>query len=112
MATLIPRARTCSCDRLFREALPEVSTVRLEQTLFAEYPELKPRLIALEGAKPTQSVESLAVIWQVDAETAQGIASHLVDAGFFESRGSRSEPDFWVPFLYRPALNMVQGTAD
>src|SRR5215208_8048644 len=39
-------------DRVaLREALPEVSKVRLEQTLFAEYPTLKGRLQQLDGEK-------------------------------------------------------------
>jgi hypothetical protein len=96
----------------FRDALPEVSRLRLEQTLFAEYPELKGRLAALDETKTNQSVDSLAAIWQVDPEEALAIAVQLVDIGFFERRGSRWEPDFWVPFLYRPALNMIRGTAD
>ncbi len=95
-----------------RDALPDVSQVRLEQTLYAEYPELKTRLTALEGAKTNHSVSSLAELWHVDTAEALTIASSLVDIGFFERRGSREDPDFWVPFLYRSALRLVQGTAD
>ena len=107
-----PPGENLFARQAFRDALPEVSRVRLEQTLFAEYPELKGRLMALEDAKTQQSVESLAAIWQVEPEEALAIALHLVDVGFFERRGSRADPDLWVPFLYRPALNLVQGTAE
>jgi hypothetical protein len=34
-----------------------------------------------------------------------------VDIGFFELRGTKQEPVYWVPFLYRDALNLVQGEA-
>ena len=36
----------------------------------------------------------------------------LVELGFFEERGTREEPTFWVPFLYRDALDLIQGKAD
>jgi hypothetical protein len=39
-------------------------------------------------------------------------ARGLVDIGFFEQRGERNEPVFWVPLLYRDALDLVQGAAD
>ena len=94
-----------------KEALPEVSKVRFEQTLCAEYPALKPRLMKLEGQKTDQNPESLAQIWGVSRETA-ATAEKLVEVGFFERRGTREQPTFWVPFLYRGALKMVQGKAD
>ena len=96
----------------FRDALPEVSRVRLEQTLFAEYPDLKKYLEALRGEKTNQSIASLSGLWRVGQEKAYAIASRAVDVGFFEARGDKAAPDYWVPFLYRPALAMVQGTAD
>ena len=96
----------------FREALPEVSRVRLEQTLYAEFPVLKPYLEMLRGAKTEHSAESLAELWSVPIEEATKVAGDLVEVGFFERRGARDEPDYWVPFLYRAALEMVQGSAD
>lgn len=95
----------------FREALPEVSRVRLENTLYAEYPEVKPWLEALEREKTEQFPETLATIWGVKEATATERAERLVQVGFFEQRGSKREPSFWVPFLYRPALDMSQGSA-
>ncbi|CAN0506792.1 unnamed protein product, partial [Phaeothamnion confervicola] len=38
------------------------------------------------------------------------LARRLVEVGFFEKKGN-DDPDFRVPFLLRPALNMVQGQA-
>ena len=96
----------------FKEALPEVSRVRLTQTIYAEYPTLRPRLEALREAKTTQTVDSLAEIWKTTYVDAQSTATSLVDIGFFERRGERDAPEYWVPFLYRDALDMVQGTAE
>lgn len=99
-------------DRVaFKDALRVVSEVRLKQTLYAEYPHLRDYIAALEGAKAQQSQETLAHIWKVDASAARSIADSLVAIGFFELRGSGDNPDYWVPFLYRDALQLVQGEA-
>jgi len=36
----------------------------------------------------------------------------LAAIGFLEVRGSKQEPSFWVAFLYRDALDLVQGSAE
>lgn len=95
-----------------KEALPAVSDVRLTKTLYAEYPHLRNYLEMLEGQKTNHGVQSLAAIWREPQEKAKEIALRLVDIGFFEKRGTFIDPEFWVPFLYRPALNLVQGTAE
>lgn len=91
-----------------KEALKEVSLVRLEQTLLAEYPALRPHISKLKNAKTEQSLASLTLIWQNSEREASEIAASLVEVGFFERRGS----NYWVPFLYRDALEMSQGAAD
>jgi hypothetical protein len=95
----------------FKEALREVSEVRLTQTLYAEYADLKPYIEQLRGEKAQQKVATLARIWAVDPEEARRIADRLVSVGFFERRGEKGDPDYWVPFLYRDALSLIQGEA-
>lgn len=95
-----------------RNALPAVSKVRFEQTLCAEYPALKPYLMSLEGEKTQQSIDSLAKLWKCGVVKAADTAEKLVETGFFEKRGSKDTPNFWVPFIYRDALSMVQGAAE
>jgi hypothetical protein len=96
----------------FKDALPEVSKVRLEQTLYAEYPELKPWIEKLRGAKTLHTPETLSEIWDISNDEATVRANQLASVGFFEARGSRGSPEFWVPFLYRDALELVQGAAE
>ncbi len=96
----------------FKEALPEVSKVRLEQTLYAEHSEQKPWLEKLKGEKTLQTPETLAEIWSVSADDSVARATNLAAIGFFEQRGSKQAPEFWVPFLYREALDLVQGAAE
>jgi hypothetical protein len=95
-----------------KAALPEVSRVRFEQTLCAEFPDLRPWMQKLEGEKTEQTPSTLAKIWRVSPEEALATANRLEEVGFFEPRGSKEDPRFWVPFLYRDALEMVQGAAD
>ena len=100
-------------DRVaFKEALPEVSKVRLEQTLYAEYASLKAKLEQLDQQKTQQTIESLARIWELPEPEARAVADELAEVGFFERRGERAQYTYWVPFLYRDALRMVQGSAD
>ncbi len=96
----------------FKEALPEVSRVRLEQTLFAEYPALRHSLEKLRGAKTLHTVDTLSELWGIDPGQAQKHADELVEVGFVERRGTRERPEYWVPFLYRDALDLVQGAAE
>ena len=94
-----------------RSALPIVSNVRYNQTLCAEYPSLKEYLALLDGAKTQHDLASLGKIWKLGAEQTASIANKLVETGFFERRGTKDTPIFWVPFLYRDALHMIQGSA-
>jgi hypothetical protein len=97
-------------DKLaIRAALPVVSKARYEQTLCAENPTLRPYVEKLEREKTQQTRDTLAALWRCPAERAAEIAEKLVEAGFFERRGSKEEPLYWVPFLYRDALKLVQG---
>ena len=96
----------------FKDALPEVSKVRLEQTLYAEHPVQKEFLEKLRGAKTLQTPETLSELWSVSREEADARAGELVSIGFFEARGTRQSPEYWVPFLYRDALDLVQGAAE
>jgi hypothetical protein len=97
---------------VFKEALPIVSETRFHQNLIAEYPDLKDELMKLEGEKTEQTVESLANLWGVDPSQAAAQAHRLVEVGFFQLRGSKEHPTFWVPFLFRDVLSMSQGFAE
>ena len=95
----------------FKEALSEVSKTRYEQTLLAEYPDMLSYLERLENEKCEQNLKTLSGIWELNVEEATEIAKRLSEIGFFESRGTKEDPIYWVPFLYRSALDMVQGKA-
>mgnify|MGYP001202336831 CR=1 FL=1 len=96
----------------FKEALPTVSKVRYEQTLLAEYPDMQEYLQKLEGGKAEQTIITLSHLWKTEPELTSVVAKRLSDIGFFEVRGTKDEPSFWVPFIYRSALNLIQGKAE
>jgi hypothetical protein len=101
-----------------KEALPALSEYRTTKVLFSEYPEYKSFIEALRGEKAEQTIHSLSRIWRKPEEEAWKIASKLSDIGFFEERGGSTNPtyreggSYWVPFIYRPFLALVQGRAD
>jgi hypothetical protein len=94
-----------------REAVPEVSHTRLKQTVYAEFPRLREFIEKLNGEHTLQRPETLQRIWNVSPDEAKTIAEDLSDVGFFERRGDKNQPQYWVPFVYRDATGMVQGTA-
>jgi hypothetical protein len=96
----------------FKEALPQVSKTRLEQTLYAEFPQTKQSIEALREQKATQTAASLAALWKCTLDEATKRAGDLEGIGFFERIAGASETYWRVPFLYRPALESIQGTAD
>lgn len=79
--------------------------------MYAEYPNLQKYVEAIRREKTEQNPESLSRIWNLDKANTIEIADQLEEVGFFEKRGKKAEPRYWVPFLYREALEMVQGKA-
>jgi hypothetical protein len=94
-----------------KAALVPVSQTRLEQTIFAEYPQFREPLLKLKGEKSQQSVETLAHKWGLSPEAALETANALEAIGFFVRREKKGVVEFWVPFLYRNGLDMSWGAA-
>lgn len=87
-----------------RDALPEVSRARLEQTLFAECPDVRPWVLRLKGTRPEYTAVWLAKTWRVDSDECQRRIQRLVDVGFFDQTAWTSQSKCQLPLLYRPAL--------
>lgn len=108
-----PAGTTLFSPQALKEALPEVSDARLTRTMYAEFAELKEFMEALRGLKTNHNAVSLSIAWDVSESIAREHADRLVEVGFFERRKNESgEILYWVPFLYRPALEMIQGSAE
>ncbi len=107
-----PEGENLFSRAVLKSSLGPVSQTRLTSTLFAEHAELKPWIEKLRGGKATHSLESLCNIWKVPTEGAAEMCQELVDIGLFEARGQRTAQTFWIPFLYRDALELTQGSAE
>jgi hypothetical protein len=97
---------------VFKAALPAVSEARLVQNLYAEYLDLKRLLSRFRGQKTEQTVESLMAIWGLNEENTLKVAENAISVGFFERREIKGRATYWVPFVFRDALEMSQGLAD
>lgn len=91
-----------------KAALKIVSKTRLEQTIYAEYPNLQPFIEKLEDQKTEQDIQTLSKIFNIDENKTYEVANELVAIGFFEEKKTSQKP-YWTPFLYRTGLNMIQG---
>ncbi|MDI7418209.1 P-loop ATPase, Sll1717 family [Cronobacter turicensis] len=89
----------------------EISKVKLEQTIFAEYPMLREKIMAFENQKAEHTLDTVAQVWKVDAGQAKVIATQLSEIGFIDQKIFKNDAQLKVPFLYRPYLNIVQGKA-
>ena len=94
-----------------KEAVDEVSKQRMEQTIYAEFPKHKEHIEKLRGDKADQTLDTLANKWSITPDEAEQIAKELVKIGFLEQRGANSS-SYRVPFLYRPYLEILQGSAE
>lgn len=64
----------------------------------------------LRGEKAANTADTLSRIWGVEQSETLKHARKLVEVGFFEDRPVKGVQTFWVPFLYRDALELVPGT--
>lgn len=96
---------------VFKPALREVSKVRYEQTFKAENPSLADFTEKLKGQKAEHTFQTLSSLWGRDGIELESVIERLLKAGFFEKRVVKEETTYWVPFIYRDALELVQGKA-
>jgi hypothetical protein len=96
----------------FKEGLEEVSEVRLNQTLLPEYPQFRTLILKLKEQRTRQTRLNLSELWKTDPEETDSNIKALIEIGLFEARNIKGDEYFWIPFIYRDALGMIQGTAE
>jgi len=97
---------------LFKLALDKVSTVKIEQTLFAEYPDMKEYIQKFIQQKATNSLESIIRIIGKSKDKSTEIIDRLIEIGFFTKTQTDGKAFYNIPFLYRPYLNSIQGKSE
>jgi tetratricopeptide (TPR) repeat protein len=89
------------------QALEQVSHDRLTKTLYAEYPNERPYVEALESSKYQHDIASLCSRWNQPPERTREIAARLAEIGFFE-RARPGAEEFYISLVYRPELRIIQ----
>jgi hypothetical protein len=90
-----------------RRGLERLSAARVEDTLQAEYANLRPFFDAFRGGKAEHNRESLEEQLGATGDELTKAIEALVAAGFLERTG-----DTWkIPMLYRGGLEITQGKA-
>ena len=95
----------------FKDAINEVSKQRLEQTIYAEFSDIKEQIELLRGDKAEHGIDTLMSKWNLDKESTLKVAKRLISIGFFEQKGDIASSRFKIPFMYRPYLEITQGSA-
>jgi hypothetical protein len=95
-------------------AFEKVSKERVE-TLYSEYPEQRKIIEMFEGEKTEHNLESIGKLLfnaRIDRNPAQ-VIEDLLEISFFQKKRAKKVPDptYWVPFIFRPYLSMIQGAA-
>lgn len=88
-----------------RDSLNEVSRVRLNQTLYAEWPDIRSTVEQFRREHATHDIESIVLLLDCSTAEAGHHVASLVRAGFLEPVG-KNPARFRVPFLYRSALEI------
>ena len=109
-AQTAPESPALFHPKTFDVALPVVSKARLAKTIYAEFSDVKPHVEKLARQKTEHNLASLGALWGTDAAETTDIVRRLVSIGFLAERAKTQ--NYWVPFMYRPALEMVQGKAE
>lgn len=100
-------------QKALKLAFEKVSKEKVE-TLYSEYPNLRKVIEMFDGKKTEHNFESVSKLLhdvRIDRNPTQ-VIEDLLEIRFFQKRGKKSPSlTYWVPFIFRPYLSMVQGVA-
>ena len=101
------KTKTIISSESIRKALPAISKKRIHSNLYPEFPHLESYIKMLRQQKCEHNLKSLKELWCVTEVKAEELADGLVTAGFFQKK----DDTYWIPFVFRPELKLVQGKA-
>ena len=93
-----------------KKGLSFASKEKVEKYLFAEYPDLRKYFEQLRGGKSKQNLSSLSSLWDCSESDAEKIADKIAMTGFWKKE-KKEQPTYWIQFIFRDALDIIQGTA-
>jgi hypothetical protein len=94
-----------------KAGLSMASKEKTEKYLFAEHPDLRQYFDSLRGTKSKHSLASLSRLWNCSESEAERIANQIATTGFWNVEKSGT-PVYWIQFIFRDCLDIIQGTAD
>ena len=89
------------------QATTMVSDFHLFQTIYNEYPHLRPFAEKLRGTECEHPLTNLADIWAVPLKEAQRRVDELTYIGVFEKRHSAGTASYYIPPLFQHALALL-----
>lgn len=93
-------------EEALHRAVRKLSKLRLEQTIYAEYPETIKFIEPFTSRKRRSfGIEDLQNIWGVERNEAQAAVRTLMEIGFFRVSRGKSQ-SYEIPSLYSLALGM------
>ena len=97
---------------LFKGSLELVSKVKMEQTIFSEYSELKDLITRFSEQKASNSLASIKKILGVPKDEVSETLQQLQDIGFIRKTETDGSTYYEIPFIYRPYLKSIQGKSE
>ena len=64
----------------------------------------------LRGGKARQTLILFSSVWNCYENEAEQIATQIAQTGFWKIE-KKGQPTYWIHFIFRDALEIVQGTA-
>ena len=107
-----PSAHAILHRQALKDALPEVRRYVSQRRSTRSTRRSSRILSALRAKRPTTTTRALRRSWPWTRRLPERWPAWLVEVGFFERRGHLQHPTYWAPFIYRPALKLIQGSAD
>lgn len=98
-----------------KTALNRVSEERTN-VIWSEYPDLRKYVEAFKGEKTEHSASTVVQLFKsrgLSIDRVDSVLKKLVDIGFLQEKTENRlrRTTYWVPFIFRPYLEMSQGAA-
>jgi hypothetical protein len=88
------------------DSFEDLSIMRVDDTLIAEYPELAPVIETFREGKATWDTQSIGLHLNVEGDELAVVIDKLLAIGFFAPFGKAK---YRIPLLYRPGMNIKNG---
>lgn len=90
-----------------REAWEQTSRQHLERNTYAEFAECRDWLERLRGKGIIWKKTALLNVWEVDDAEYERRAARLIEIGFWSFKNGEIG-EYHIPYLFRPALSLIQ----